>query len=140
MADPITLGAIIAALIAKSVDRAEDGAVKTGAAVMRKALDTVRGWFSREDDEEGQQILEDLEKLPDSSALAGALAGVLDERAGRDPELRAQLEALKEEAQEAGIDVDSVVQVAVGDGNVQIANTNNSEINVNQGTSPRTRE
>ena len=140
MAEPITLGTIVAALIAKSVSRAEDGAVKAGAEVMRKALGTVRDWFSREGDKEGEQILASLEGLPDSSALTGALAGVLDERAGRFPELHAQLETLKKEAQGTGIDVDSIVQVAIGDGNVQVANASNSEINVSQGTSPRSRE
>jgi hypothetical protein len=70
--------------------------------------------------------------------LAGVLAEVLNDRAERYPELCARLEALKEEAREAGVDVDSVVQVAIGDGNVQIANA--SQINVNQGATPRPRE
>ena len=131
MPEPITLGTVIAALIAKSVSRAEDGAVETGVKVMRKALSTVRDWFSREDDKEGQQVLESLEGLPDSPALTGALAGVLDERAARYPDLCAQLEALKREAQGAGVDVDSVVQVAIGDGNVQVE-AHNSQVNVNQ--------
>lgn len=136
MPEPITLGTIIAALIAKSVSRAEKGAVETGAKVMRKALSAVRDWFSREDDKEGQQVLESLEGLPDSSVLTGALAGVLDERAARYPELCAQLEALKEEAQGAGVDVDSAVQVAIGDGNVQVE-AHNSQVSVNQPSTTR---
>lgn len=131
MPEPITLGTIIAALIAKSVSRAEDGAVETGTKVMRKALSTVRDWFSREDDKEGQQVLESLEGLPDNSALAGALAGVLDERAGRHPELRTQLEALRREAEATGIEIRVNKQTATGNENVQVE-AHNSQVNVNQ--------
>jgi hypothetical protein len=132
--EPFTLGAIVAALIAKSMSRVEDSAVQTGAEVLRKAVTTVRDWFAREGDKEGQQILDGLEGMPESPALTGALSGVLDDRAERFPDLRSQLEALRNEAEEVGIEIRVNEQTAIGNGNIQIE-AQNSQVNVNRGSS-----
>lgn len=135
MVEPITLGAIVAALVAKSVDRAEDGVVQGGVDIARKAASTLRRWFSHESDDQGHQALERVIEVPDSPALVRGLADLLDERVEESADLRAELETLKEEAQGAGVDVASIVQNAIGDGNVQIGGVNSSQINVNPGTS-----
>jgi len=118
-------------LIAKSASRAEDGAVQAGADVMRKALSTVRDWFSRKSDEEGKQVLESLERLPGNSALELALAEVLNQRAEHSPEFRTQLETLRQEAEATGIEIRVNKQTAFGKGNVQVE-AYNSQVNVNQ--------
>jgi hypothetical protein len=140
MVEPVTLGVIIAALVAKALDRAEDEAVDRGAGVMRRAVGTLREWFSRQGDAEGQLALERVADVSDSPKLVRTLAELLDERAERFPEFRAELQALKDEAQGAGLDIGTITQMATGDGNVQIAGTNNSQINVDRGPASRPRE
>jgi hypothetical protein len=130
--EPITLGVIVAALVAKALDRAEDEAVDRGMGVVRHAVDALRERFSREGDQEAQQALERLVDVPDNPELTRSFAGLLDERAERSPELRAELETLVGDARSAGVDIDSITQAAVGDGNVQVAGVNDSQVNVSQ--------
>jgi hypothetical protein len=139
MIEPITLGVIVAALVAKALDRAEDEAVDRGVGVVRHAVDSLRERFSREGDQEVQQALERLADVPDSPKLMRSFADLLDERAERSSELRAELETLVGDARSAGVDIDSITQAAIGDGNVQIAGMNNSQVNVSQGQAPKFR-
>jgi hypothetical protein len=140
MVEPITLGVIAAALIAKALDRAEDDAVDRGVGVVRRGLTALRERFSRENDQEVQQALAQLAEASDSPNLMNSLGELLDERAKRSPELRAELEALVKDAENAGWDVGSITQIAIGDGNVQIADVNTSQINVGQGSVRRDRD
>ena len=131
MIEPVTLGVVIAALAAKALDRAEDGVVQGGAEALGRMLSFLRERFSRENDEGANQALERLADAPDSPKRVHALAELLDKRAERSPEFRVELEALVEEARGAGVDIGSIAQTAIGDGNVQIAGLNNSQVNVN---------
>lgn len=124
------MGLIIAALIAKAVDRAEDGAVDGGLTIGRRALDVLRARFAGEDDKEAAQALERLAEAPDSRKLIAAVGGLLEERANREPGLRAELEALIEEARQAGVDTAAIAQTAIGDGNVQVGGISDSEVNI----------
>jgi len=136
MMEPVTLGVIVAALIAKALDRAEDEAVDRGVGVVRRAVSSLRERFSREGDQEAQQALERLAEVPDSPKLMRTLGDLLDERAERSPEVRAELERLVKDAKSVGMDIGSITQTAIGDGNVQIAGLNNSQVNVDRGRAP----
>lgn len=128
--EPITLGVIVAALVAKALDRAEDEAVDRGVGIVQHAVDSLRGRFSQDGDQEAEQALERLTNVPDSPRLMRSFADLLDERAGRSPDLRVELEQLVEDAKSAGVDIGAITQTAVGDGNVQIAGVNNSQVDV----------
>jgi hypothetical protein len=137
MVEPITLGVIVAALVAKALDRAEDETVDRGLGLMRHAVDSLRQRFLHEGDHEAQQALERLADVPDSPKLVRSFAELLDERSERSPELRAELEALVGDMRSAGLDINSITQAAIGDGNVQIAGVNNSQVNVGQSQAPK---
>jgi hypothetical protein len=136
MMEPITLGVIVAALVAKALDRAGDEVVDGGVGVLRHAVDSLRERFSREGDQEARRALERLADVPDSPKLMRSFADLLDERAERSPELRVELETLVRDARGAGLDIDSITQTATGDGNVQIVGVDNSQVNVSQGQPP----
>lgn len=135
--DPITLGAIVAALAAKAMERAGDEAVDAGFGTMRKIVDTLRRRFSSSEDSEGVEALARLSEAPDSPTRVRALADLVDDRTARSADLHEELGALVKEARDGGVDVDSISQVANGNQNVQNADINNSEINISQGPPPR---
>src|SRR5690348_15184366 len=135
--EPFTLGAIVAALGARALARAEDGAVDGGAGVLRKIVDVLRERFAGSEDEPGQQALVRLEEAPDSPSRVSALAELVDSRAASSADLREELEALVKQARAAGVEVDSIEQTATGDNVVQNAGIANSQINVSQGRPSR---
>lgn len=137
--EPVTLGVIVAALVAKALDRAEDHVVEDGEGVLRRVIGALRERFSRADDQAGKTALERVEDAPDSPTRVRELAILLDERAADDPALRSELQALVKQAHTAGVDIDSIVQVAVGDQNVQSAGLVGSDVNVSSGARPRRR-
>jgi hypothetical protein len=133
MVEPVTLGAVVAALAAKALERAEGGVVDGGAGILRRLFDTLRERFSRAGDDGGTTALDRLAEAPDSPSRMRDLAALVDERSNASSELRRELEALVEEARSAGIDIDSISQVAIGKQNVQIAGSVNSDVSVDLG-------
>lgn len=131
--EPTSVGVVVSALIAKALNRAEDGVVDKGVEVARRAVDALRARFSRDEDAETVDALESLVEAPDSERLEKALAALLEDRASRSTDLRDALVKIIEEGESAGVVVGSIEQVAEGDGNVQIGGTSNSEVNVNRG-------
>ena len=135
MVEPISVGVIVAALLAKALNRAEDGVIDSGVEVARKAIEALRQRFSRDGDAEAEQALDGLAETPDSERREEALATLLEERAARSTDLHEELKAIIEQAEDAGMVIGSIEQVAEGDGNVQLGGISSSQINIGQ--SPR---
>jgi hypothetical protein len=134
--EPVTLGVIVAALVAKALDRAEDRVLDDGEGVLRRLVGALRERFSRADDQVGTTALERVADAPDSPTRVREFADLLDERAAADPVFHGELQALVEQARAAGIDVGSISQVALGDQDVQVAGLVDSEVNVTFGAQP----
>jgi hypothetical protein len=131
----LSLGAIVAALVARASDKVADDAVEAGEGAVSKLVAAVRRRFSRDRDELAAEALARVEDVPDSPSRVKALADVVDERAQRDDDLRSEFEQLVAEARGAGVKVDSITQSAFGNQNVQIAGVSDSQINVSHGSS-----
>lgn len=134
--EPVTLGVIVATLVAKVLDRAEDRVVADGEGVLWHLVGTLRERFSRADDQAATMALERIADAPDSQTRVRELAKLLDERATDDPVFRGELQALVEQARTAGFQVGSISQVARGDQNVLAAGLVDSEVNVTFGARP----
>ncbi len=133
MVEPVSVGVIVAALLAKALNRAEDGVIDNGVEAARKAVEALRQRFSHAGDAEAEQALESLAEVPDSVRRKEALADLLEERARESVELREELEAIAEQIEEAGVRIGDIKQVAEGEGIVQNAGNVNSQIKVDQG-------
>jgi len=134
--EPVTLGVIVAALVAKALGRAEDRVVDDGESVLLRLVGALREHFSRADDPAGTTALERVEDAPDSQTRVRELGTLLDERAAGDPVLRVELQELVEQASTTGVAIGSIVQVAGGDQNQQIAGLIDSRVNVSFGAQP----
>jgi hypothetical protein len=134
--EPVTLGMIVAALVAKASSRAEGRVIDEGEAALARLVGVLRRRFSGADDQQGTEALEHVELAPDSPKLVGELAVLLNERAAGDPAFRGELEALVKDARAAGVDVNVVSQVATGEQIVQTAQVERSQITVTFGTKP----
>ena len=132
--EPVSLGVVVAALIAKAMDRVEDGALDGGWAIVRRTINVLRDRFAQDGDQEAGQALERLAEVPDSPKLAGALAELLEDRMSQEFDLRAELAAMVEVAKSGGVDTDAIVQTVIGHGNVQIAGVSDSDVSI--GDSP----
>lgn len=133
--EPVTLGVVAAALIAKALDRAENGAVDGAVQMARKAVDSLHRRFAG--DAEVESALEALVEVPDSNKREKALAELLEVRARESAELRVELESIAEMIEGAQVKIGDIEQVVEGDGNVQVAGTLDSQINISQNSSPR---
>ena len=123
------LGAAAAALIAKALDRVEDKAVDQGEGALQHLVERVRARLSGVSDE----VLEKVEEVPDSRSRVEALEKVLDVQIEGDSDFRSELSALVEEAEGAGVDVRSAIQIAYGSQSPQFQKIYDSQINVNYG-------
>ena len=135
--DPVslTLGGVVAGLVAKAVDATGDRLVGGAVAVVGRLVSRLRARFGDVSDEAGAAALAGVEEVPDSPSRVGVLAEAVD-RLAADPGFRAELEALVSDARDAGVDVGAITQTAWGDRNVQIGGVSDSQIDVNYGTSP----
>jgi uncharacterized protein (UPF0335 family) len=131
MIEPITLGVVVAALFAKALERAADKTVDKGEGALRRLVDALKKSVGTGD--VGSTALARLEDAPDSPSRLRELAEVVDERASAEPELRRELNDLVQEARGAGVDIESIVQTAVGSQNVQIAGLVESEVAIDLG-------
>lgn len=134
MVEPVSMGVVAVALIAKALNRAEDGVIDAGVQAARKAVKALLQRFAA--DTEAEKALEDVVEVPDSEKRQKALAELLEARAGQSAELREELQAIVEQIEAAGVVIGPINQTATGDGNVQNAGIVNSQVG-NQGTSPR---
>jgi hypothetical protein len=132
--EPITIGAIIAALIVKSQDKAIDATVEGGSKLLGGVVARLRSLLKRdtEDDAPEQRLLDRVVDAPDSPSRATELATALDARAAADPSFKTELERLSRDAVDAGIDAVAVTQQIFGDNNIQIANTSDSTISIDR--------
>jgi hypothetical protein len=138
MVEPVSLslGAIVAALVAKGVERAADDAVEGGEGMLRRLVAALRERFAGAGDEPAREALTRVQDAPDSPSRVKALAAVIDQRARDDLELRGELEALVAQARGGGVNVEKISQAAWGDQNVQAAGLVDSEVNVSYGSPP----
>jgi hypothetical protein len=127
--EPISLGVIAAALIAKALDRAEDGVLDATTRALSKLVGWVRGKFSGD----ASDALARVEDAPDSPKRLTALATTIDQRAQSDEGFRSELQALVRDAERDGVDVAAVTQQAWGNQNVQVANASGADIQVTYG-------
>jgi hypothetical protein len=130
MVEPITIGVVVAALLAKALDRAEDATIDATGKGVQRLLSVLR---HRADVEPAGSIattLPALESTPDSPKRVQALAEAVDATIDRSDELRSELEAVLDDLRRAGMSVGTVTQTADGDGNVQISGIQGSTINV----------
>jgi|GEM_PF-2832650 len=132
MIDPVslTLGGIVAGLVWKMVDT-------TGEAVAQGAIGAVTGLVERvrehlRGDPEGEAAMERVEDPPAAPAHLKALAESIDRHTFNDPGFARELEDLVAQARQGGANVESVVQSAWGNDNIQVANTSGSTITINR--------
>ena len=137
MVEPVslTLGMVVAALVAKAMDKTAEQAVEGGAAVLGRLVSWLRERLGA-GGESGGVVLARVEDAPDSPSRVRELAGVVDARAADDDEFRVGLEALVAEARAGGVDVGSITQTLWGNQNVQSAVVTDSEITVTYGQPP----
>jgi hypothetical protein len=138
----ITIGAAVAALLAKAWERTLDATADAGQATLQRLADRVRQRFAQESDDHALRALELVEQVPDSELLTGRLAGAIDHHAGIDPEFASELETLVSETKAAGVYVGQIKQTVMGNHNIQIGNATGSQINLHRLDSrpPRTTE
>src|SRR4051812_113523 len=129
MVEPVSLslGAIVAALVAKAVGRAADDAVEGCESMLRRLVAALRERFAGAGDEPAREALTRVQEAPDSPSRVEALAREIDQRAQTDRELRSELEALVAQARRGGVNVEQISQSAWGDQNAQAAGLVDSE-------------
>ena len=132
--EPMTIGVLVATLLAKTLDRAETGLIDGAMQVAQKALETLRKRFRG--DSEATKALEALAQTPDSKRREKALADLLEARAAHSPELLDELKTIVNEAETAGMTIGSIEQIIEGDGNVQIGGAQDSHIIIKTDISP----
>jgi hypothetical protein len=128
--DPVTLtlGGIVAGLIAKVLDKGEDKAADQGWAVLGRLVGAVRRRFKEHGSHQDNEALAGVEDTPDSPRRLQTLASAIDRHAGGDQAWRDEVQTLVEEAKLGGVDVGSLTQSAWGDHNVQIGGVSGSSI------------
>lgn len=135
MVEPIslTIGAISAALIAKmldkAVDKAGEAAVDTTASATGKLFAFLRKKFRGTD---AEPALKELEANPDSARREAAVAGIIDRIADEDPQFRTELSELVDQAKASDGIYLANQNLHDSPGGVQIANTPNATISINQ--------
>lgn len=127
----LTLGAIVAGLVAKASERATERAVDGGEGALRRLVARVRERFADDEDAAGSLAL--VQRAPDSAVLVRELAEQIARWVTDHPEFGSELERLVADAQSEGVKVHTF-QTASGHRIVQIADAPGSEININYGS------
>jgi len=137
--DPVSLsvGALVARLVAKASERAVDATVESGEGVLRALVDRVRHRFSDADDEGGSRVLELVQDAPDSAKTVTALAAAIDRHAPPDSAFATELWQLVERARSEGVRIESISQGARGDQTTQIAGVAGSHISITHDQPPK---
>jgi hypothetical protein len=126
----LTVAAIVAAVAARAQDDVVDAVVEGGEGVLRRVVTRVRERFSGTADADGTKALALVEEVPDSKRAVQLLAAAVDRHVVNEPAFANALEELAERARAGGVDVDSIILVALGDQAVQIAGVHSSTITV----------
>lgn len=129
--EPVSVGALVAALIAKALDRTEDKAVDGAFEVGEAAVEALRQRFIGDPEVEG--AIEGVVTAPGDPDRSHALGAVLAERASSREEVLAQLRSIAERIEATGVQVGKLVQLAEGNGNVQVGRVDRSVINIGPG-------
>jgi hypothetical protein len=126
----MTIGAIVASVIAKSADRAADAAVDGSEGAVRALVRKIRERFASAGDDEAVAALELARAAPDSATAVARFGQAIDRHAPEDSPFAAELHAWIDQTQAAGIQIGAVTQNATGDGNVQIGGLAAGQISV----------
>jgi hypothetical protein len=126
--EPISVGVVVAALIAKALDKAEEGVIEGAGKAASRALETLKRRFSG--DPGAEQALQRLAEEPGNQLRERSLAALLEERAAESVELREELARIAKQIERTGVSIGNVEQVAEGDENLQNAGIVNSQINL----------
>jgi hypothetical protein len=124
----LTLGAIVAGLVAKASERATDRAVDTGEGALRRLVARVRERFRKDEDATGSLML--AQRAPDSALLIGQLAEQIARYVNNDREFGTDLASLVAESERADARAtltangNRVVQVADAPGSIVTVNYN----------------
>jgi hypothetical protein len=128
----LTLGGVVAGLVAKSVDVLSDRLVTGAANTLGRLVDRLRAQFDSHGDAEATRVLDELQAVPDSPSRLKIFADTVDGHL-RDMGFRADLEGLVAELGAAGANVEQLVQSAWGNHITQIGSVRDSEVNVTYG-------
>ncbi len=126
----LTLGAVVARLIARAEDRTVDATVAEVEGALRRLVDSVRTRFRKQGDTEAVEALALVEKAPDSERVIAKLAEAIDRHAA-DGSWRKQLEGLVAQAKASGVEINNISQVAHGNDTVQVADVH-GDISINK--------
>lgn len=120
--ESVSLGIVVAGLVAGVVDDAGQRLAVNAADLAGRLVERLRVSFDDVDDAEGARALARVEDAPDSPARLQALAEAID-RLAVDASVRAELEAVVNEASLAGVDSPLVWQTVQGDRNIIVGRT-----------------
>jgi hypothetical protein len=121
------LGAVVAALVVKATEKTGEHAAGGVAGAVGRLVESVRSRFTG--DPEATAALERVEDPPASEKHLARLSEAV-ERHAEDPAWAAELEQLVRDAQDDGVDVQSVMQWVWGDHNTTLANITGSTITI----------
>ncbi len=107
MAESLTPGAIVAALVARAAESENEGT-----AGIAHVADWLRGHFNADGDEPAATQVDMAEQLPDSATALRKLANAVDARAHADEDFRGELGTRLEQTRQAGVDVDAIAAAA----------------------------
>jgi Sec-independent protein translocase protein TatA len=129
--EPVSLSIVVAALVAKALNRAEDETLDEAGSALGRLVGAVRRRLAGGTAED-RAALAGVEIAPDSPKQVQRLTAAL-ERQAEDKDFQEELQRLVEETDAAGVPVGSIVQSAIGSDIVQIGNATSSTISVNIG-------
>ena len=135
MVDPITVGAAIAAVLAKkAADKLADRTVDFGEGALGALVGRLRGLFKDRGDVDGVELLAKAQDPTGSPEDRDRLAALIDQYAPPPSELADELQALGHNVSQVAVQAST--QNAQCTNIAQVANVTGSEININTKPSP----
>lgn len=134
MMDPLTLGVVAAALVVKASEKSGEKLVDAGTAGLKRFVGWLREQFAQSGQASDATVLAKVESAPDSPSREQALADLINQRSEEDGAFKEKLADLIEQLRTEDGQVEQTVQSAVGNQNVQNANTHGSTVNISYGT------
>ena len=133
----ITVAGIAAALAAKAGDRAIDATVEGGEGLLHRISERIRRRFVDEGDSEAIDLLNLLERAPDSEQVGRELEAAIHRHAAADLDFAAELAEFGEGLRTSG-GAGAFINQRGGDGSILIAGVSDSHIRVDRGPPPST--
>ena len=130
---PLTIGAVVAALVLKAAEKSGEQATETAWAAVGKLVERVRRRFSEGGDAQAVAALARVQDPPAGPSQLAALAAAVDRHAGEDADFATELQRLVRESESAGVKVQQVTQTAWGSQVSQIQDVSGSTVNVTFG-------